>query len=112
MDGFNLVTKTILDVRNKFLRDAQRVWLKYSIHNLISRVVDRIKGMGNVIKKIKEIWAAEIVVALSFLILAEKNIEQRGMSTDDNEQEQTWRNERDTRATRNVKATEEWSDSN
>ena len=44
------------------------------------------------------------MIALSVLISTAKNLEQREMTTEDNEQEQRWRHKRDTnRATRGDK---------
>ena len=59
-------------------------------------------------QEIKEICAHENVVALLFLILMKKNIEQRQMMSKDNGQEQKWWHETIDRMTEEQDETRRW----
>ena len=74
LNGFSQVTRTVLEVRNKFVQAVE-----YSIllsGSSFSRTVDE-----NVVAK-----EIKVMVALSFLIWVEKNLEQQEMMAKDNEQ--------------------------
>ena len=53
-------------------------------------------GKEILITEIKVIWTHKIVVALSFLIPIERNLEQWKMVTEEQEQEERWQHERAT----------------